>query len=327
MFELCDTNVTIDPDGLVPRLGGGRRTAIVARLDGHGLFDVSFDDGGAGGAFECPYDCYAGAIAPDDFTFYYTPPRNVGPLITITAYFDPHSMGYACSYDSSGGAGRKTFPAAPNARARDCTMTLRLADFVTVGALQLTVGTAGSNVAFYGTGTQLQCRWLASGLGTLFHDDAAEQLSAALIALAGVTGPADVLSCWVTSPTSGDAAALGLDVQVLDASSPAGTPYDPPPNVTVHVDCPPTSATTTTLPQYACGQAAGVSKSGPDAADALFTLKAAVGLTSCSDCVCDVDGSGRITARDALRVLVWAVGNGDPATEAACPPCSAGLRR
>lgn len=60
------------------------------------------------------------------------------------------------------------------------------------------------------------------------------------------------------------------------------------------------------------------SGSSPTATDALFILNAAVGLTSCELCVCDVDGSGAITASDALIALQIAVGGLIPLQ---CPPC------
>jgi Tol biopolymer transport system component len=55
------------------------------------------------------------------------------------------------------------------------------------------------------------------------------------------------------------------------------------------------------------------------ASDALFILRAGIGLEACEDCVCDVDGSGAITATDALIALKVAVGQ---QFELACPVCS-----
>lgn len=53
--------------------------------------------------------------------------------------------------------------------------------------------------------------------------------------------------------------------------------------------------------------------------DALATLKTAVGLHTCSLCVCDVDGSGRITASDGRIVLLRSVGSDGTFR---CPPCA-----
>jgi hypothetical protein len=66
-----------------------------------------------------------------------------------------------------------------------------------------------------------------------------------------------------------------------------------------------------------CAQPASAGSS-PTATDALFILNAAVGLVACALCVCDVDGSGAITASDALSGLRLAVGG---MVELRCPPC------
>lgn len=55
------------------------------------------------------------------------------------------------------------------------------------------------------------------------------------------------------------------------------------------------------------------------ASDALYILRAAIGLASCEDCVCDVDGSGGVTATDALVSLKIAVGQQIPLE---CPACA-----
>lgn len=55
------------------------------------------------------------------------------------------------------------------------------------------------------------------------------------------------------------------------------------------------------------------------ASDALFVLKAAVGLVSCPLCTCDTDNSGKVTASDALRVLRKAVGQ---IVTLNCPACT-----
>lgn len=56
----------------------------------------------------------------------------------------------------------------------------------------------------------------------------------------------------------------------------------------------------------------------PSTADALFTLRASVGSSFCSLCVCDVNESGDVTATDALLVLNAAVGL---AVALGCPEC------
>jgi cysteine-rich repeat protein len=88
----------------------------------------------------------------------------------------------------------------------------------------------------------------------------------------------------------------------------------------------PQATTTTTIPESPCGNAV------PDlgatietvagrlitATDALAILQAAVGLSACDLCVCDVDGSGVVSAVDALAALNHAVGN---EVELRCPVC------
>jgi Tol biopolymer transport system component len=54
------------------------------------------------------------------------------------------------------------------------------------------------------------------------------------------------------------------------------------------------------------------------ASDALFILRAGIGLATCELCVCDVDDSGTISATDALVTLKAAVGQD---VELACPAC------
>jgi hypothetical protein len=55
------------------------------------------------------------------------------------------------------------------------------------------------------------------------------------------------------------------------------------------------------------------------ATDALFVLRAAVGIETCAPCVCDTNGSGAVTASDALLTLSFAVGQ---PVELTCPPCN-----
>ena len=69
-----------------------------------------------------------------------------------------------------------------------------------------------------------------------------------------------------------------------------------------------------------CGQPVSRTER-PTASDALFTLRAAVGVESCRLCVCDVDASSRIAATDALAILGAAVSGTRLATCAACDEC------
>lgn len=55
------------------------------------------------------------------------------------------------------------------------------------------------------------------------------------------------------------------------------------------------------------------------ASDALFALRAAVGVSSCDACVCNVDNLGNTSASDALRLLMAAVSV--PGITLTCPTC------
>jgi hypothetical protein len=75
--------------------------------------------------------------------------------------------------------------------------------------------------------------------------------------------------------------------------------------------------TTTTLPSP-CGDPFVPSQNAITASDALFVLRTSVGLETCEACICDIDGSGKTTAPDALALLRIAQGL---AGTLACPPC------
>lgn len=56
-----------------------------------------------------------------------------------------------------------------------------------------------------------------------------------------------------------------------------------------------------------CGQPI-TTGANPAASDALYVLRAAVGIDSCASAVCDTDGSCVVTAGDALRLLGYVTG-------------------
>jgi hypothetical protein len=73
----------------------------------------------------------------------------------------------------------------------------------------------------------------------------------------------------------------------------------------------------------ACGQPVTVGDR-PLSSDALYTLRAAVGLELCPNCLCDADGSGGVRATDALLVLSFAAF--DPQASLSCPACVCGVK-
>jgi hypothetical protein len=73
--------------------------------------------------------------------------------------------------------------------------------------------------------------------------------------------------------------------------------------------------------EESCGLRPSTPKNGDrrtTASDALWLLQAALGAVDCLPCVCDADGSGRVTAIDALRLLKRAT---NPRVPLLCPPC------
>jgi spore coat protein A len=127
------------------------------------------------------------------------------------------------------------------------------------------------------------------------------------------------------TPCSGDG-----DVCTDDACDGAGTcahEFDPgndpacEPTTTTTIEPTTTTTvepvTTTTLPPAElCGDANG---SGDlTASDALAALRTAVGTGSCTLCLCDVNSSGTIVSSDSLLILKAAVGQ---AVELVCPGC------
>lgn len=78
-------------------------------------------------------------------------------------------------------------------------------------------------------------------------------------------------------------------------------------------------ASTANADQGDCGQPI-TTGSAPTASDALYVLRAAVGIASCSASVCDTDGSCVVTAGDALRLLGFVTGQD---YELTCDLCGA----
>lgn len=135
-------------------------------------------------------------------------------------------------------------------------------------------------------------------------------------------GPADLVRCDFV-PVRGYADSGDFDVAVNLAGDASGAKATVLPTVEASdVQCPSlttttttTSTTTTTLPPPPCGDADG--NGVVQAGDALFALRAAVGLPSpCTLALCDVDSSGAVKTADALRILRAAVGS---EVQLACP--------
>jgi hypothetical protein len=107
-------------------------------------------------------------------------------------------------------------------------------------------------------------------------------------------GQGDVVVAW-QSPQDGSADGI-VAQRFVTSSGPAGSCGDP------------IALTASTQPGRAV-----------TATDSLAILQAAVGLLACELCVCDVNGSGSLSASDALVTLQFSVGQSLPLL---CPPCS-----
>jgi hypothetical protein len=213
------------------------------------------------------------------------------------------------------------------AHAEDCLVTIRVPDSapdpdVPLDALQFDVDYAQADGAFLGQGQTTDCSFalpLVNGVAAAFNNKPGDRvLTAAVIGLRAFDAPYGIIHCrfdYVTSPPTADE----FEITVVDATNIWFLPVVPTPTVVVSaIQCPFAVATTTTLPPPLCGQP--VSQAGPPtAADALAILYAGIGLEPCDEpCQCDVDGSGVISARDALFVLNAVVGLG---ASLDCPTC------
>jgi hypothetical protein len=245
----------------------------------------------------------------------------------------------------------------PSARAIDCTIRFRLDTNVTLAGMTLQVdySEAGGEwpvVDFiYGSACEPLGDYMTIGTA----DDFSKTLGL-IHQTSGPTlldGPTDFTDCAYrrvgSAPSASDFA-----ITVTGGYLPGGIPANPVPTVSISdIDCgggeptttsstfppttvstttsstfPPTtvSTTTTTLaPVGACGDPVdpptfiGEFPAVVNATDALFTLRTAVSLESCSLCVCDLDDSGSVTASDALALLLLAVGQPGSLD---CPPCA-----
>ncbi|MFN2375553.1 MAG: hypothetical protein ABR538_03390 [Candidatus Binatia bacterium] len=215
-------------------------------------------------------------------------------------------------------------------------------DNTCVFTIAMTAGTDVNNLDFEvdykaavgnveGTATRPECTRAINGQAFVsFHDDDENSiLTGAVIRLTKFSAPITLAGCRIfydsNEPIPGEfiitvtnAGRDGEDDNVMPKPTMAVTTVECPgelPEVTTTT----LPETTTTLPGG--GGDCGVPLSGgvkPNASDALFALKAAVGVGECELCVCDVNSSGSVAAGDALAILRAAVGS-----EAVldCPPC------
>lgn len=216
--------------------------------------------------------------------------------------------------------------------ASTCVFLVSMTSGTDVNNLDLKVNYLGTGGNVEGTPTKPECTLALGGQSfAAFNDnDDTSVLSASIVRLNYFSAPTSVFGCRIfydsIEPTPDD-----FLVTVFNAARDGGdNNVLPTPTVVVSlVECPgelPTGTTTTTLPEtttttFPVGDRCGFPISNgdkPSASDALFVLKAAVGVAECPLCVCDVNDSGNVAAGDALTVLKAAVG---AEAELNCPPC------
>jgi hypothetical protein len=212
-----------------------------------------------------------------------------------------------------------------------CPITFVVEDarFPPIGIIELDfdVSYVIEDIGFEGRASTVDCTVLATGATATFEDDDAGLLGVEVDSAAGISSLISPLArCTTLSaeiPVASDFA-----VTIVKEKKVGGTDVVPPVAVQMLLpeldDCllvttttSTTSITSTTLPSASCADPTG--DSATTATDALLTLNAAVGLTPCALCACDVDGSTAVTASDALFILSYAVGQ---PVELDCPPCS-----
>ena len=205
-----------------------------------------------------------------------------------------------------------------------CVLLFSMTSGTAISNLDFAVDYSAADGRVAGTTVNPTCSLALGGnaLGA-FGDDGLGTLSVSMIRQAAFSAPVDLAGCRFeysgSQPVPAD-----FRVTVTNAGRDGvDNSVSPLPVVAVtQVDCPgalpTTTTTTTTLPAGSrCGQPVS-SGAKPTASDALRVLKAAVGVASCSSCVCDANGNGNVTAADALVVLRAAVGL---PVVLACPAC------
>jgi hypothetical protein len=225
-------------------------------------------------------------------------------------------------------------------RAQDhtCVVLLSMTDGAEVGNLDLTVDYDGLDGDVEGSGSNPVCRRALSGSAFVaFNDnDLTRKLLVSVIRLTNFSAPVPLVGCRVfydtNVPVAGDfvvtvtnASSGGSDEQILPKPKVKVTSIECPGELPSATSTTTTTSTTTSLPVTSSTVPVGgrcgfpvTDGENPAAADALATLRAAVGLRECALCVCDIDDSGKVTASDALAVLRAAVG-GEVGLN--CPPC------
>lgn len=104
----------------------------------------------------------------------------------------------------------------------ECAVTWGLSNAVSIGALQFDTNYSAAGGQMEGTADQVICTKLVGDLVTFNDDDAAQNLSAAFVSLAGFSGPVDVMKCNFNTPNNDLTPPVAGDfvVTIKDATDP-----------------------------------------------------------------------------------------------------------
>lgn len=229
----------------------------------------------------------------------------------------------------------------PVARAADCTITFSLDTNVTLAGMVVAVdySAAGGSWPVIDLIFGSSCEPLGDYVLIGTADDNSKTFSMVYQTMGPeqLDGPTDFARCSYTRAGSAPSAS-DFDVSTTQAYAAGGISVTPLPQTSISdISCEgggptttqstlPSTTTSTTLGSGGvCGDPVdptplvGGQAALINATDALFLLRAAVGLESCERCVCDLDDSGGVNASDALALLLIAVGQPGNLD---CPPCN-----
>jgi len=138
-----------------------------------------------------------------------------------------------------------------------CLITFRLADDVTLGALQWDTDYSDAPGLFPGSGGNVECASLVEGAVPAFNDvDGEELLRSGLITLTGINGPTNVAQCTMkatNTPQQSDFVITVTEASDTDLEEVIPTPdviiqsincEGPEPTTTTTIDVPPSTTTT-----------------------------------------------------------------------------------
>lgn len=172
--------------------------------------------------------------------------------------------------------------------------------------VKIEVGYAGAHGNFVPRGSEPACGSLVGGRFVFLDDRDTQKLTAEWVAPEGLGTPTSLLTCRFNS-SSGAPVAGDFSVWVTEAVTTQGESV---------------AHELSWRWSRVCGSCGSPGCACPDqdplASQCAYILRAAVGIASCHNCVCDLNGSGSISVLDALICLHQAVGQ-DVAL--ACPAC------